>query len=299
MEPQLSLNESNYYGRKSEKEALDGLFDKSRHESQYVTITGRSGSGKTSLVESRRWEQDKHCYFVTGKFELLQSLQPFSAIASALSDLCSKWSSTEEGKSEIQEFCKKNSRDESVLKMILPNLYRLSSFKRQGENPVTDMMSGEFGVKHSLERLRTVVCKLLRCVATPSKPVMVLLNDLQLADQPSLDLIKFLVDENLKGFFLVATYRSDEVNDEHPVTAHLTSIRQSKGFSEAFDRSYNIHLGGFTLEEVNDLFSTMTKKEKEETLPLVEVVHEKTAGNPFFVDQFLQLLQGEVFLPNL
>jgi predicted ATPase len=293
MQPELSITTNSYHGREYERKYLNEIFDKSIEQSRYVTISGRSGGGKTALVKSRNWEEEKKCYFVTGKFELNQSSQPFSAIVDALSDLSSKWSSTEEGKQEIRDFCQKNPQDESCLRKFLPNLYRLSNC----ENLLDD--DSDYGdisrqrASTSFERLRTVVCKLLECIVKPSRPVMILLYEIQWADEQSLALIEFLVAENLKGLFLLSTYSSENVDEKYPLRSRLTQLSESK---EAKGRVNNIHLSDLTLDAVHNILSRAMNKDKVVTISLVEVIYEKTGGHPFFVDQFLKLLQREGYL---
>jgi histidine kinase len=220
MEPPLLINQGTYHGRASEKEKLRKLFDQSLNECVYLTISGRSGSGKSSLIEAIPWEQENKCYFVSGKFELHQTNRPFSAITDALSDLVSKWSV--EGASEIRDFCESATREEFILRQFLPNLYKLSGLEHSNAESKADNNNNIH--KHNSEHLRMAVYKLLRCVVKLSRPVTIALDDIQWADQPSLSLIKFLVQENLKGLFIVVTYRSEEVDKKHPVTTHLDEL---------------------------------------------------------------------------
>ena len=84
MKPELSISTCTYHGRESERRLLNDLCDKSAESSQYVTISGLSGSGKTSIVESLPLEKERGAYFAAGKFDLHQSVSPFAAIVDAL-----------------------------------------------------------------------------------------------------------------------------------------------------------------------------------------------------------------------
>ena len=71
---------------------LRAAYDRaSRGNSEVIFVSGVSGSGKSSLVESMREHvvtNTAGC-FVSGKFDLLQtSKEPYSAIAAAFSDIC-------------------------------------------------------------------------------------------------------------------------------------------------------------------------------------------------------------------
>ena len=61
-------------------------------------------------------------------------------------------------------------------------------------------------------------------------------------------------------------------------------------------RIQEIEVKSLSVESVNELVASITKQTVDETLPLARVVHKKTAGNAFFVTQFLQMLRQEDFL---
>lgn len=126
-----------------------------------------------------------------------------------------------------------------------------------------------------------------------SKPrsLVILLRELQHADVASLRLIQFLVQENLPGLFVVATYRPEQVNET--LKTHLEKLQKSL-YSQ--DRVHTIELLPLPLDQVNQRFAQVTHNQPDETLPLVQVIHEKTGGNPFSVQQFVQLLQQEGYL---
>lgn len=184
--------------------------------------------------------------------------------------------------------------------------------------------------RHDFRRLRNVLYKLLKRVASKDRPVILFLDDIQWADTDSLELIEFLVQEkDIEGVLLVTAYRSEEVHTsqesdlfhtqriselthrsqgasfarpgEHNVVRHLHRLERSLEIKANIvpllvPKMRVMHLNGFTLEELNTLFAQLTQKEPEDTLDLIKVVHSKTNGNPFFVDQFFKLLQREGYL---
>lgn len=239
------------------------------------------------------WESEKQCYFVSGRFDQQHMTRPYAAIAEALSALAAKWASSPRGIKEIQDFLKENSRDELILQILLPKLYHMSNTQlsmNENEPPSED----DFGNnRHGFQRLRSVVFKILERVTNNDRPVVILFNDMQWAEQPSLDLIQFLIEENLSGLFIVSTYRSEEVGENHILRSHSRNLIRSKRITERF---HQMELVGFDLEELNDIFSKLTNKNPTATMPLVKVIHAKTLGNPFFVEQFFHLLQSEGYL---
>ena len=61
-------------------------------------------------------------------------------------------------------------------------------------------------------------------------------------------------------------------------------------------RIHDIEVKNLNVESVNNLVASLTKRSPDETLRLAQVIHRKTAGNPFFVVQFLQMLRQEEFI---
>lgn len=287
----MSIYGKTYHGRHAERRRLDDLYESSLRGSQTLYIRGYSGVGKTSLVESRDWEEEKNCYCVSGKFEEHMA-RPYSGISQALSALSLKWAASPAGARGLQKFLGDNSRDEHILRLFLPNLYNVSNadLGRKDEKVTYEEIGNN---RHEFERWRLVVFKILEQVVVHDRPVIILFNDLHWADQPSLDLIQFLIEENLRGLFLVTTFRTEEVGEGHILNTHSKRLMISQ---KADNRFHQMELLGFDIDELNDIFSHLTSKKAEATLPLVKVIHAKTNGNPFFVEQFFHLLQQEGYL---
>ncbi|WP_366931539.1 AAA family ATPase [Thiocapsa sp.] len=72
--------------------------------------------------------------------------------------------------------------------------------------------------------MRALLIALLRQVAAPEHPLVLFLDDLQWADQPSLDFIGALLEDTaLRGLLLIGAYRDNEVDAAHPL---LRLLRQ-------------------------------------------------------------------------
>ncbi|KAL7556262.1 hypothetical protein ACA910_006328 [Epithemia clementina (nom. ined.)] len=83
----------------------------------------------------------------------------------------------------------------------------------------------------------------------------------------------------------------DTSNGENKTTATTSATNQLPQ-----RRIYDMPISNLPADSVNALIASLTKRGEDETLPLAQVVHQKTAGNPFFVTQFLQMLRREQFL---
>ncbi len=80
------------YGRKAEIDELLTVFNRTAQGSkEMVLVSGRSGIGKTSLVnEIHKPMTEKNAYFIKGKFEQYQRDLPYSAFIQAFNDLASQ-----------------------------------------------------------------------------------------------------------------------------------------------------------------------------------------------------------------
>jgi len=113
--------------------------------------------------------------------------------------------------------------------------------------------------------------KMIDAVGTPERPVVLFLDDLQWADDPSLALLVNLATNASNGSTLiVGTYRSNEVDDEHDLIAALNDIkeRRSNGITD-------ISLGNLSHDDCLLLVAEALRSTTEATKELGEVVYEK------------------------
>jgi predicted ATPase len=114
---------------------------------------------------------------------------------------------------------------------------------------------------------------------------------LQWLDAATLDLLEdLLVRSDLQHLMLIGAYRDNEVDATHPLTRKLEAIKKADGKIEA------ITLAPLTPECLEELVADALRCQSERAAPLARLVHEKTAGNPFFAREFLYALAEESLL---
>jgi predicted ATPase len=119
----------------------------------------------------------------------------------------------------------------------------------------------------------------------------VFLDDLQWLDAATLDLmVDLLAQADVRHLMLIGAYRDNEVDANHPLAQRLAAI-QSWGA-----RVTEIKLGALNREHLRQLITDAVRCEPLRAAPRAQLLHEKTAGNPFFVLQFLHLLADEGLL---
>jgi predicted ATPase len=149
-----------------------------------------------------------------------------------------------------------------------------------------------------LGALLAALWRLFSCLCRSTRPMVLLLDDLQWADQSSFEILKLLAMSDLKGLLLITTYREEEVNETHIVT---TTFQEMERMPAQHSQSKSclvqkIGVPALTVVAVNQLISFTVKRDLEACQPLSKLVHDQTGGNPFYALQFLKTLCEEDLL---
>jgi DNA-binding SARP family transcriptional activator len=132
-------------------------------------------------------------------------------------------------------------------------------------------------------RFFEAVTSLLRRLGT-SRPLVVVLDDIHWADQSSLRLLEFAV-ESLRDahVMLVATYRDSEARAA-PLAPALARLARTPELER-------LALTGLSPDEVGSYVASVLGDEAAPAL--AGTLHDRTAGNPFFVAELVRLLRHE------
>jgi len=99
-----------------------------------------------------------------------------------------------------------------------------------------------------------------------------------------------LTRPDVQHLMLIGAYRDNEVNPTHPLMRKLEAIRQAGAIVKG------IVLAPLAREELRQLVADSLHCEPERAKPLAQLIHDKTAGNPFFAIQFFSALAEENLL---
>jgi class 3 adenylate cyclase len=152
--------------------------------------------------------------------------------------------------------------------------------ERWGELPVSQI--GDPDSERYL--LYAAVAGLLGLVST-TDPLVLILEDLQWADKPSLQLLRYLVaSEGPNHLLVVGTYRPSELSGGHPLTETLGALRREPGVS-------SVALGGLDDLGVIQFVEAAARHELDDAnVELARALYRETDGNPFFVGEVLRHL---------
>ena len=125
----------------------------------------------------------------------------------------------------------------------------------------------------------------LLLAAARDRPIVIVLDDLHWADEPSLLLLRFAARELASsGLLILGTYRDVELGRHHPLARVLGEISGIEG-------SRRIPLKGLSVGAV-ERYIEMTSGAPAPA-GLAQAVQEQTDGNPFFVGEIVRLLASE------
>ena len=275
------------YGRASEVSAILQAFSNVslRGQPELVLVSGYPGVGKTSLVnELHKPVVEKRAFFISGKFDQYRRGVPYATIAEAFRDLINQLLT---GSEEELLFWKKRithglGPNAGLIFGIIPELELVL-----GKQPTTP----ELAPAETINRFNLTFQAFVRVFAKPGHPIVLFLDDMQWADSATLGLIeKIMTDSELGSLLLVLAYRDNEVDNTHSFSLTLQKLHLEE------KRTHRVFLKPLGLEHVNELVSDSIKRPESETIGLSRIIYEKTAGNPFFVIEFLKNLNHEKLL---
>ena len=118
-----------------------------------------------------------------------------------------------------------------------------------------------------------------------ARPLMLVLDDLQVADTPSLLLLRFMAGSlGDHRILLLGTYRDTELGGDHPLSTTLAELLRDHTVRR-------LNLRGLTREDVANLITAAAGFNP--TDGLVRGLHEGTEGNALFVSEVIRLLLEE------
>lgn len=272
------------YGREAELATLMTAFDRaSQGGVELMLVAGTSGIGKSALVHAVEVPLAEHGgYFVSGKFDQLRLTVPYSAVLVALGALIEQLLT--ESDDALQAWKVKmlealDGQGQLVIDLI-PEMRHVI-----GPQPSVP----ELAVAESRNRFARVFRHFIRVFCQPEHPLVIFLDDLQWVDPASLALLdSILTDDESHHLLVIAAYRENEVDAAHPFMAAVTALRTDPHLTVS-----ELAVGPLGADSVAQLLSDTFQGNSDPLDRLQRLLVEKTAGNPFFLRQFLTALHHE------
>ena len=276
---------------------------------EVIIIIGAAGLGKSSLIQSVQGEIRRQGYFASAKFDQARK-SPFEPVLRVMSSLFRQIFSESNVNTEYHNVIRQHIRPvwSSLCNMLeLPEtlIYlgshyggkSTSSLSQQGLNKsvraemkdssssYSSVSSGGQQSTHLLRngastqtlKFTNTFLEVLRMLTT-GRLISLCLDDLQFADEESLDLISSIISGKLQ-IVLMVTCREEEILPSkiktalHSHDANVTTLPLTP-LSEA---------------DVVDYIAATLYRSQEYVMPLAAVCLEKSNGNPFYLRQMLDV----------
>ncbi|MGE0173590.1 MAG: diguanylate cyclase [Oligoflexales bacterium] len=274
------------YGREKEKKSLLQSFKNTlRGAKEIALISGYSGIGKSSLVnELHSALTESSGYFLTGRFSEFEKNVPYSGLISALgglvrqiltepSDVLEQWQTRLTGALKVNI---------SDLTDTIPELGILLDTETITNNRTSTDFDQRFHL--ALKRFLSIICD-------QDRPVVLFLDDIQWMDAASTKLLTQIIgSKNIAGLFFIGAYRDNQISRGHFLFSALKSLT-SQGV-----KVNEIKLSPLGMDDLTTMVADTLHHTKQEVRSLAQLLLEKTAGNPFFVEEFLKSLHQQNLL---
>ncbi len=269
-------------GRAEPLDRLQRAFRSARQGVQVVLVSGAPGIGKSALIrEVSRPIARSRGYFVEGKFDQFERDRPYASLVQAFQQLTRQLLTESAGRVQAWSHALSDAlgANLAVITDVLTELALLV-----GPQPAPAPLP-PLEARH---RFDDSFQRFVRVFARPDAPLALFLDDLQWVDSASLRLVRTLAtDPQVAGLLIVGTYRDNEVGPHHPLQRALEEMLAAGVATDT------VELGPLALRDASELVRDTLRCAPADAEPLARLLLRKTAGNPFFLSQFLRSLHAD------
>ena len=275
------------HGRQEPLEVLQAALNRSgRSGLQLLLVAGEAGVGKTALVQRLRpaVRQAQGC-FVLGKCDQFRADAVLQAPRQALQQLLRQLATQSKRSGPLRRaLLHELGADAAALVPLLPELQTLL-----GELPPARPLE----LQETPARLQSLMLRLLQQLVQHLRPLVLVLDDLHWADQPTLDLLATLSEDSefscsaFNGLVLIGLYRPQEALAGSPLQQLLDRLAIHS------QPPLRLELRDLPLADLTALVADMLASEPAAVTELAALVHRFSGGNPYFAGELLRALHRE------
>ncbi|UCE37062.1 MAG: tetratricopeptide repeat protein [Thermoplasmata archaeon] len=270
---------SEFIGRiKEMAEIKDHLEESMKGNGRLVLVMGETGIGKSRLLEELgRYAETKGVLYLKGRSLYQENSEPYLPFIEAFGRYLSSETYLEE---DDKRALIGGISDEVFSLGILP--------LGQGVDSPTNTKPG-LSLQEKRDRLFASLSKVVIDISK-KKPLLVVLDDIQWADDSSLQLLHYLARniQNTK-VLMCASYCPEDLEKNgcgpHPLSETIDKMKTEKLF-------YEIQLGRFDENCTARIIESLVDRK---CLPpeFVKILYEESEGNPYFIEEVLKSLDNE------
>jgi hypothetical protein len=282
----LQLDETTF-DRDKELASLQSAYQRSvLGSSELAIITGISGTGKSTLATKfGDFVIANGGLFLSGKFDQMKHVKPFSAVASAFNTYCDVLAREKANDRAMLVASNLKTALGSDLYYLIQMIPSLGRILQEHSN---DYIPPGHDCVNAQDRLHYLFCQFVEVISSCSaSPMTLFMDDVQWADSASISIISQLLktSRSMKGskhFFFLGS--------DHLFWTMIDGVR-SFGFKVALVKLECMDKGS-----VNTFLSTLLHLPPRLVGSLSDIVYHKTKGNPLFVSRMLISLNREGLL---
>ena len=273
------------YGRDQELKLLhNALKNVYQHSKELILVAGEPGIGKSSLIaEVYKSLDSKQVFFAEGKFDQLETNIPYAAWVAAIKQFVHQLLT--ENKGRLQAW--KTQLNQTlypigkVLTNLIPSLTLIIG--QQPEIPELEPSGAQ-------NRFEYVLKLFIKTITSAEHPLIIFIDDWQWADKASVDLLTLLLeDHTIHHLAIIAAYRNNEINETHPFARALQKLENR----HLHYKRHTIQLTPLLPIQIEEIIADTIQQQNPQTQALAKLIYAKTAGNAFFIIQFLQALHTQ------
>ncbi len=265
------------YGREKEFTLIQKLFSRLKNgNSQILMISGVPGIGKTFLVqESQKLFMKESGWFISGKFDQYRKNVSYAAIIDIFRQLIRQLLGKTNQEIELfkRKLLKTLNRNAQIIIDVIPELELIIGNQKQVE---------KLPANENRNRFHYTLRNFIKVFADKSTPLVFFLDDLQWADTASIELIdSILSDRRLQAIMFIGAFRNIEAEKNSALVTIITELQQNR-------KNYQqLKLTPIAKRYLAIILKDTLKKNIHENDSLVQLIFDKTCGNPLFVREFL------------
>ncbi|MDD5655610.1 MAG: AAA family ATPase, partial [Candidatus Omnitrophica bacterium] len=267
-------------GRDKELNQLKELLNKTKQgQGSLAFVFGEPGIGKSRLVDELRGSiHSLNGLFCGGKCYQYEFRTPYKVFSEAIEAYIEK----------IKRLSQKER--EAHVKRIKENLGELGGEVVKISPSIIELIGqppklAELEPDKEQIRFLITITDFLSSLSTLGSPLLMFLDDLQWADDGSLEILERFAEKlSDSSTLLIVSYRDTEVDRNHPLS------RLIKKLSEEGVLLFNVPVKSFFLPETSQMVSQILLEKQEQVIPLASELQERAKGNPFFTLELLHSL---------
>jgi predicted ATPase/signal transduction histidine kinase/DNA-binding NarL/FixJ family response regulator len=271
-----------FHGRQEELTLLKQRMELAKTGSfEIILISGDAGMGKTALAEQAKTAVfESGGIFISGAHDEDRLNIPYHGIIQALGGLVDRLLTL--GREELDDWRQALTdalgTDTRLLMELVPRLALII-----GDPPAPTVSMPAAGLRFS-----TVLRNMILAAAQKAVPLVLFLDNLQWADDATLNLLDELATLDEKAsLVLIIGFRNREIDPDHPASGRLDRL------SCLGNRATGIALSPLSESDMAGLVSDVLGAPSSRIRPLSDLVHTKSGGCPPAALQFLHTLLEE------